>query len=34
MNTTIEKDFLKQLEKISFQFIWGKRDKICRAVAY
>ena len=34
MNTTIEKDFLKQLEKISFQFIWGKRDKIRRAVAY
>ena len=34
MNTTIEKDFLKQLENISFQFIWGKRDKIRRAVAY
>ena len=34
MNTTIDKDFLKQLEKISFQFIWGKRDKIRRAVAY
>ena len=34
MNTTIEKDFLKQLEKISFQFIWGKRDNIRRAVAY
>ena len=34
MNTTIEKDFLKQLEKTSFQFIWGKRDKIRRAVAY
>ena len=32
MNTTIEKDFLKQLEKTSFQFIWGKRDKIRRAI--